>query len=324
MKIKGTAYHLLKKGVKISASDLYIFPIDCNQYELSFRYHDQIISERKISIEEAEKLILFFKYLGGMDVSERRKVQVGSATIKRKEWQTRFRLSTVADYRNRETLVLRFLYQTKGSTGLTFCLPEQWDLLKRTIQDKGLYLFSGPTGAGKTTTMYCLAKYLLEKKRRQIITIEDPVEIEDAQFLQFQVNEKIGLTYESLSKVCLRHRPDVLIVGEIRDQETAQIVMRAALTGHLVFSTIHARSKNQIEERLFDLGVTRDEFSQSVSGLIYQEILPLTTAANDYGVLYDLTLQKREVSTWQKSLETAYQTKIISQSTYQNFSQTNT
>ncbi|MBP2966708.1 ATPase, T2SS/T4P/T4SS family, partial [Acinetobacter baumannii] len=209
-----------------------------SSYEFSYRYHHHIEPFKKIKKNQAEKIILYLKYQAGMDIAEKRKVQVGSATINGKEEKFRIRLSSVGDYLNQETLVIRFLYNADNKKDYDYIFPEQYEVLKQQVGKKGLYLFSGPTGAGKTTTMYELVKEMCQAEKKQIVTIEDPVEIECQNFLQFQVNKKIDLTYESLIKVCLRHRPDILIIGEIRDKKTAQMVIRAALTGHMVFSTI--------------------------------------------------------------------------------------
>lgn len=320
MNIKHFGQQLLRKGIKTMASDLYLFPSGEQVYELKFRYHDKSYLEQEVSREEADKLIAFFKYLGGMDVSEKRKVQVGGTTVARGKKNYRIRLSTVADYLNRETLVIRFLYSRESGQKLRYILPEQWLFLTSQIKNKGLYLFSGPTGAGKTTTMYCLAHTFFQERQGQILTIEDPVEITDAAFLQFQVNEKIGLTYEELVKVCLRHRPDLLIIGEIRDESTARMALQAALTGHLVFSTIHAKDKQNIRQRLLDLKASPIVLDQCIQGMVYQELLPLASSEQEYGVLYDLTFQKQEVTTWEKSLNVAYKQQKITQKTYQLFS----
>lgn len=313
MSVKKRARHLLKKGFKLNASDLYIFPSQ-KQYEISFRYHHEVTHYQQISFEEGEKLILYLKYLAGMDVSEKRKTQVGSASINIEEQSHRIRLSSVADFKSRETLVIRFLQNKQELSQLDFVFPEQVKLLEKLICIPGLYLFSGPTGAGKSTSMYYLANYLNKQKEKQIITIEDPVEIENHDFLQFQVNEKIDLTYQELIKVCLRHRPDILIIGEIRDHETAKMVIRAALTGHMVFSTIHATDKEGVLIRLKDLGIHEVELQQSLRGIVYQELIPVLRKSK-YEVMYDLSING-VVTNWKENLHQAHQESLISEETY--------
>lgn len=139
------------------------------------------------------------------------------------------------------------------------------------IDSRGLYLFSGPVGSGKTTLMYQLVREKFPDK--QVITIEDPVEIKQDNMLQLQLNDEIGMTYDNLIKLSLRHRPDILIIGEIRDSETARVVIRASLTGVLVFSTIHAKSIPGVYARLLELGVSRQELENSLRAIIYQRLI---------------------------------------------------
>jgi len=313
MEIKRRAQCLIKKGVDKQASDLYILPKDSG-YMLSYRYHQDIEVEKIVNFLTGEKLILYFKYLSGMDISEKRKPQVGSTTINLKNQSVRIRLSSVGDYLDRETLVIRFLKESSEQTKFHYVFPYQWELLENNTKKPGLYLFSGPTGAGKSTTMNQLANRIYKERDKQIITIEDPVEIENKNFLQFQVNKKINMTYNSLIKVCLRHRPDVLIIGEIRDQETAKMVVRASLTGHMVFSTIHATDKESVSIRLEELGIPKIELEQCLRGIIYQEMIPLKEN-HLYGVLYDLSL-RGVITNWQKTIQEAYEKKIISKETY--------
>lgn len=164
--------------------------------------------------------------------------------------------------------------------------------------------------------------YRVAKKRsgeQQVIAIEDPVEIEEKQFLQLQTNEKIQLTYEALIKVCLRHHPDILIIGEIRDGETAQAVIRAALTGHTIFATIHARNLLGVQRRLIELGGPEHELAECLQGIIYQQILTTTINKEQVaGILYDYFFFKEAVikSSWQKNLRKAWAYGFITEKTY--------
>lgn len=333
MGIKKYGTMLLREGYRKRASDLYIFPKG-KGYELAFRYHQlkQVIGY--LSQIEGEKLLLYYKYLADMDVSEKRRAQVGAGSLKIRGQKQRLRFSTVGDFLNRESLVIRFLHDFTDESNYHCFFPNDLALLERQIQRTGLYLFSGPTGSGKTTTMYRLAK-LLAQDKQQVITIEDPVEIEDQQFLQLQVNKKIQLSYEKLVKVCLRHRPDILIVGEIRDGETAKAVIRGALTGHTIFSTIHGLNKESVIPRLLELGVAKEELRQCLQGIIYQKLLPVkcpycqTTCPaycqhRESGVLFDtLFFEKKgnkqvgQASDWQKKLGKAWCYGFISDAIYE-------
>lgn len=311
--MKHIANHLIQAGYEQGASDLYILPRGEN-YHLSFRRHHERTLYQELSDDTASKLILFLKYLGGMDISEKRNVQMGGATVMYNDEEHRIRLSSVADFLNRESMVVRFLYPMTRETEYGFIFPEQWEQLKNNIGHNGLYLFSGPTGSGKSTTMHLLVKWLMDERDSQVISIEDPVEMEDERMLQLQVNDKINMDYQELVKACLRHRPDVLVIGEIRDKETAQMAIRAALTGHLVFSTIHSRDKESIWHRFNDLGISEIEYEQSVKGEIYQEIL-FFNESKKAGVLYDFKIGK-EITEWEKSFKEAYESKRIDQEIY--------
>ena len=137
----------------------------------------------------------------------------------------------------------------------------------------GLVLFSGPTGSGKTTTIYHLLRRKYADEPLQIITMEDPVEIEEPLFLQAEVNEAAGITYDLLIRQCLRHHPDILVIGEIRDQETAKMVVRSALTGHLVIATIHAKESFGVLERLRELAISSEQIKQTLLAVVSQRLI---------------------------------------------------
>ena len=141
---------------------------------------------------------------------------------------------------------------------------------------------SGPMGSGKTTTMYELARKMTDK---QIMCIEDPVEIAEPRFLQVQVNEKAKMSYYDLLKVALRHHPDVFIIGEIRDELTAKTAVNAALSGHLVLSTVHATSVYGIWQRMINLGISSEELEQTMRLASYQRLIPMKNGGSS--VLFD-------------------------------------
>lgn len=259
---------LITYGIEQRMQDLYIYFLN-ESVSIYYRKDQQMIPfKNEISVETAQKLIARFKYLGEMDVGEKRKAQLGAITYPLSAGEQRLRLSTVGDYRGKESLVVRFLHQLEKQQ-LGYFYPHDIGEIAENIQKKnGLYLFSGPTGSGKTTFMYHLAQQI----KGQVITIEDPVEIEEPNFLQLQTNDKIQQTYDQLIKLSLRHRPDVLIIGEIRDALTAKAAIRAALTGHKVFATIHAKGVVETKSRIIDLVGASSELEHCLMGVIYQQL----------------------------------------------------
>lgn len=261
---------LIKQGVERKAQDIYIIPkADC--YEVYMRIGDERCFIADYSHEDMTSLISHFKFLAGMNVGEKRRTQLGSCDYDcGDKGMVSLRLSTVGDYRGYESLVIRLLFDFNDKQELRFWYDGAEKILSL-IKERGLYLFSGPVGSGKTTLMYHLVKEKFPDK--QIISIEDPVEIKQEQMLQLQLNDSIGMTYDNLIKLSLRHRPDVLIIGEIRDSQTARAVIRASLTGTTVFSTIHAKSIPGVYARLLELGVSREELDNSLRGIAYQRLI---------------------------------------------------
>lgn len=266
--VQDLARLLIHEAKKENAQDIYIIPRE-EDYDVFMRIGDDRRFIETYGFDRMVNLISHFKFVAGMTVGEKRRSQLGSCDYELDDGQiVSLRLSTVGDYRGRESLVIRLLHD--GRKDLHYWFDGMRDIMDA-VRSRGLYLFSGPTGSGKTTLMYQLLK---EKfSGQQIISIEDPVEIKDEAILQLQLNESIDMTYDSLIKLSLRHRPDVLVIGEIRDRETARAAIRASLTGATVFSTIHAKSISGVYSRLLELGVSQDELAHSLSGICYQRLI---------------------------------------------------
>ena len=265
--VEELAAQLIQEAWSKEAQDLYFLPLG-ETYQVLLRVKDQRQDLASLSVDQAQALIGHYKFKAGMNVGEKRRQQLGSCLYPLKEQTVSIRLSTVGDYQGRESLVIRLLHDSKRKLHFWF---QALDLLASQVTKRGLYLFAGPVGSGKTSLMHALA---LEKAgNQQILSIEDPVEIREEAFLQLQVNPTIDLTYDQLIKLSLRHRPDLMIIGEIRDKETARAALRASLTGIRVFSTIHARSIPGVIDRLQELGLTREEISHSLAGVAYQRLI---------------------------------------------------
>ena len=265
--VQEIAKEMIRQARQEGAQDIYLIP-KTTCYELYMRIGDERRFIRTYDFELLSAVISHFKFVAGMNVGEKRRSQLGSCDYDCEEAKVSIRLSTVGDYRGFESLVIRLLHDEDRELRFWF---EQLPELRKKIQAHGLYLFSGPVGSGKTTLMYHLAQ--LKFSDQQVMSIEDPVEIKQEAMLQLQLNETIGMTYDSLIKLSLRHRPDLLIIGEIRDRETARAVVRASLTGATVFSTIHAKSVRGVYERLLELGVSEDELRMVLQGVCYQRLI---------------------------------------------------
>ncbi len=273
--IRKMAKELIRQAVLEYASDIHILP-DLEAYDIYLRHAGGLHIWKTISLELGERLIAYYKYLADMDVGEHRRPQSGSARMELDENERHLRFSTMTNLHARESLVIRLLnsMQNFDLRQHTF-FPQTIDHLESLVnRQSGLILFSGPVGSGKTTTMYQLLRTIIQEEQKNIICIEDPVEIEESAFLQLNVNEQAGISYEKLLRQSLRHHPDIIIIGEIRDEETAQAVIRAALTGHLILATVHAKNAEGVVSRLLDLGVSEFLLKQVIHGVVFQKMLP--------------------------------------------------
>lgn len=245
---------VFEDAVQVRASDIHIEP-DENVLRIRQRVdgvlHEQVMKERRI----APALVLRLKLLSGLDISEKRLPQDGRFSLLVKGKKIDVRLSTMP-IENGESVVMRLLDQTEGATDLTEVgMPAAMLKKFRSLihRPHGLILVTGPTGSGKTTTLYGALQELNEVGKK-IITVEDPVEYRLHRVNQVQVNPKIDLTFARVLRSALRQDPDILLVGEIRDTETAEIALRAAMTGHLVLSTLHTNDAVSSAMRLVDMG----------------------------------------------------------------------
>lgn len=245
---------IFEDAVQVRASDIHIEP---DESVLRIRQRvdgvlqEQVMKERRI----APALVLRLKLLSGLDISEKRLPQDGRFSLKVKGRKIDVRLSTMP-IENGESVVMRLLDQTEGATDLdNVGMPEEMlETFRRLIHmPHGLILVTGPTGSGKTTTLYGALQELNEVGKK-IITVEDPVEYKLHRVNQVQINPAIELSFARVLRSALRQDPDILLVGEIRDQETAEIALRAAMTGHLVLSTLHTNDAVSSAMRLVDMG----------------------------------------------------------------------
>lgn len=269
MKIKDFVNQLLQRAIAARASDIFLLPAG-EEVLIKMRTWTGLKTMEKVSASAGQETINYLKYAAQMDISEHRRPQVGALTYRSGGKSCYLRFSSLGDFNDRESMVIRLIYQIDQSQ---YLLPRQLEQLQELTAKRGLIITSGPTGSGKTTTMYELAKKIGAEK--MVMTIEDPVEIYERHFLQTQVNNEAGIDYIHLLKAALRHRPDILIIGEIRDPGTAKLAVNAALSGHLVLATLHAKSTLQTIARLKGLGISLAELSSCLTAVSYQRLLPI-------------------------------------------------
>ena len=260
-------------ATQVHASDIHIEPqSDCLQ--IRFRIDGVLNIQTRADIKIAAALALRLKLMSGLDISEKRLPQDGRFAIEVKKQTIDVRISTMPTQYG-ESVVMRLLNQGGGTLNLDkIGMPAQMLARFRAIlkRPNGLILVTGPTGSGKTTTLYG-ALSELNNPELKIITVEDPVEYRLPGINQVQVNEKITLSFARVLRAALRQDPDIVLIGEMRDQETAQIGMRAAMTGHLVLSTLHTNDAVSTPIRLMDMGVPRYMVATSVQAVLAQRLV---------------------------------------------------
>ncbi|SDY55088.1 competence protein ComGA [Evansella caseinilytica] len=275
MEVESKTKDILSQALSYGASDVHFVPKE-HTAVIRFRIDGQLTEMEQLSIKSMLKLIGHLKFVSGMDVGERRRPQNSSLELPLSSNICSLRLSTFPSSFH-ETLAVRLFPHETQQTLEQLCLfPSQANqLLQLTRVPHGLILICGATGSGKTTTLYTLLHTSLYMMKQNIITLEDPVEKKHDQFLQMEINERAGITYSEGLRNLLRHDPDVIMIGEIRDKETAQLAVRAALTGHLVLSTLHSSSTLGALRRLRDLGITEMELYETLQGIIAQRLVQI-------------------------------------------------
>lgn len=264
---------IFEDAVQVKASDIHIEPDETLlriRQRVDGVLQEHVMNEKRI----ASALVLRLKLMSSLNISEKRLPQDGRFNLKVKNRNIDVRISTLPTQHG-ESVVMRLLDQTDGAIDITRVgmPPEILGRFRQQIHmPHGLVLVTGPTGSGKTTTLYGALKEL-NQPQTKIITVEDPVEYRLPRISQVQVHEKIGLDFSTVLRSCLRQDPDVLLVGEIRDQETADIALRASMTGHLVLSTLHTNDAISSAMRLIDIGLEGYLVASSLRAIIAQRLV---------------------------------------------------
>ena len=264
---------LLRRAVSVGASDLHVEP-----HEDGLRIRMRVDGFLQVAMDRADvpvrKIVSRLKVMAGLDIAETRLPQDGRIPLRLGGRLIDTRVSSLPG-KYGERIVLRILDRTTGlmsleNLGLS---RSQADLLRRLAAlPNGIILATGPTGSGKTTTLYSLLQ-LANSDERNIVTVEDPVEYDLPGISQSQINAEIGMSFAAGLRATLRQDPDVILVGEIRDAETASVAAQAALTGHLVFSSLHANGSVGAVVRLRDLGLDDFLIASTLRGVIAQRLL---------------------------------------------------
>lgn len=264
---------ILERAIAEKASDIHLEPRDEGMV-VRMRIDGILHTLLTIPKNLQPSIISRIKVMSNMDIAERRLPQDGRTNVKLKNYDIDLRISTLPTIYG-EKIVIRLLmksqeFLTTAGIGLTGDNLKKFEAL--THNSSGVILIVGPTGSGKSSSMYTMISEI-NSEEVNLVTLEDPVEYNLAGINQVQINEKIGMTFASGLRSILRQDPDIVAVGEIRDGETAEIAMRAAVTGHLVLSTVHTNDAVSTIDRLFDLGVEPYLITSALKGIISQRLV---------------------------------------------------
>ena len=269
------ADQIMNDSIELGASDIHI---EHSEKQLRVRVRVDGLMQELMNISKANAMALIsrFKVMAGIDIAESRKPQDGRFEFKGKEKKVDLRVSTYPSAYG-EKIVMRILDPSKGNMpleklGFSRSSLKSWKEACR--EPNGIVLVTGPTGSGKSTTLYATLS-LITSVEHHIITIEDPIEYKFDGIVQGQLNERAGMTFASALRAMLRQDPDIIMVGEMRDRETIDLAVRAALTGHLVLSTLHTNDAASTYSRLFDMGSDPFLLSTTVRAILAQRLLRL-------------------------------------------------
>jgi type IV pilus assembly protein PilB len=264
---------MIGEAVRNRASDIHIEPMK-DRVRVRYRIDGECVDRDRIPLRMKNPLISRLKIMAGIDIAEKRLPQDGRIKLTIDKANVDFRVSTLPAYHG-ESVVLRILRPDSVRIGIQSLGFEEEDykIFQKIIKrPNGIFLVTGPTGSGKTTTLYA-ALNELNRPDKKIITAEDPVEYNFVGINQCQVRENIGLTFAKILRAMLRQAPNIILVGEIRDKEVAEVAVQAALTGHLVFSTLHTNDAPSAITRLIDMGIKPFLVASSIQAVMGQRLI---------------------------------------------------
>ena len=264
---------IFNEAISLKASDIHFEP-NKDDVIVRFRIHSALVVVKKLNLEEYAKVLLRLKVNSNMDIAEKMLPQDGKLSMICGEKRYNCRLSTIPVVFG-EKIVIRILYDeviVNDIENMNFTSNQKSDLDKIIKVANGLVLVCGPTGSGKSTTLYAVLEKI-KKGNINITTLEDPIEVVLDGVNQIYINEKVGITFAKGLRHVLRQDPDVVMIGEIRDEATAKMSVRAAITGHKVYSTIHTKSPEEVFVRLEEMGVSGYLIRSSLVGIVCQRLV---------------------------------------------------
>lgn len=268
------ANQIIREAFKMGASDIHIEPYGRQDTLVRLRIDGVCMNYLTVPASHAKALVARYKIMASMDIAERRKPQDGKIKFHLSDREIELRVATLPTTGGNEDVVMRILAASEALPLEKLAMSERnykvfLDMISKPY---GMVLVVGPTGSGKSTTLHSALGHI-NTPERKIWTAEDPVEITQRGLRQLQVHPKIGLTFAAAMRSFLRADPDVIMVGEMRDRETAQIAIEASLTGHLVMSTLHTNSAPETITRLLEMGIDPFNFADSLIGILAQRLV---------------------------------------------------
>lgn len=263
---------ILNHAIDCKTSDIHI--LMKHQCTISFRQHGDLVYYDTLEYELGTKLMNFIRFKSNIDINYRLKPQTGHLNYQFNGKIYYLRISSLPG-KDVDSIVIRILnnHQSLSLEEITI-FSDTTNFLKQIVTlDSGLFIVSGATGSGKSTTLYTLLDTINRIYQKNIVTLEDPIEIKKSYCLQIQINDKLGITYSNSLRQILRHDPDVIMIGEIRDEQTARLAITCALTGHLVLTTIHSSNCLTTIRRLLNLGVLKIDVEDVLIGVMSQKML---------------------------------------------------
>ncbi len=264
---------IIKDAIILKATDIHFIPVKEDRVKVQLRISgENTIYDCDINNALYNRLLIYMKFIAHLDVSERNKAQSGQYIFD-DIYKYYLRISTLPLSLGIESCSIR-LTPKYFEEYIDHNIDDNYKIIKEEMfNSEGLFLFTGPTGSGKSTIMYQFLYDLQQIKDKHIITIEDPVEQVLDGVVQVSVNEKANINYHNSFKAILRCDPDVVMLGEIRDEETAKQVIQASLSGHLILSTMHAKDNLGAIYRLLELGISKEQIKQGIACIANQRLL---------------------------------------------------